>query len=178
MAIATDASNNVFVTGFYRSDSLRLGNLPPLAKPVSQDIYIVKYNSAGDELWAKSANGTGQLNQSQGLATDATGNVFVTGYFGKGTIQFGTTPTLTGTGSWNPYIAKYDGNGTALWAKGPTGCESYDIVSGISTDASGNAYIVGIMNGKTLQFGNLTPLTKKDTTPKGDVYIVKYDANI
>ena len=59
--------------------------------------------------WAKSAGGTNFYNAGYSIATDASGNVFMTGFFNSPTITFGTT---TLTNSYNGYsdifIVKYD----------------------------------------------------------------------
>lgn len=177
MGVAVDASNNVYVTGFFRNDTLKFGNLPAIPKIVGQDIFLVKYDATGNAIWAKSAQGSNN-DQAQAITVDATGNIFLCGYYGKGKIQFGTNDTLRSDCSWTPYIAKYDTIGKALWSKSAIGTvNAYDVAMGIVTDAAGNAYMTGVFNGKTLQFGNLTPLTKKDTSQQnGDVFTVKYDA--
>jgi hypothetical protein len=51
------------------------------------------FAQAPDYLWAKGAGGT---NHDYGLsiATDANGNVYVTGYFGSSSIAFGSTTLI------------------------------------------------------------------------------------
>ncbi|MEQ8815050.1 MAG: TauD/TfdA family dioxygenase [Thalassobaculum sp.] len=80
---------------------------------------------------AQFAIGMGGTSFDQGysVAVDSSGNSYVTGYF-DGTVDFdpgaGTT-NLTGAGSVDVYIVKYDSSGALVWAKN---------VGGTNTDQS------------------------------------------
>ena len=71
--------------------------------------------------WIKSAGGTSYNgDQAHGIALDANGNSYVTGYF-VGSATFGST-TLTSAGSSKDvFVAKYDASGNAQWAKSAGG---------------------------------------------------------
>ena len=58
--------------------------------------------------WAKSAGGTGNEN-GYSTATDALGNMYVTGNYTSPTITFGAT-TLTNSGNSDIFLVKYDAN--------------------------------------------------------------------
>ena len=171
---ATDASGNVFVTGPYDSPTITFGAFTLTNASQGSDMFIVKYDTSGTVLWAKSAGGTG-TDFGDGTATDASGNVYVTGYYTSTSITFGTT-TLTnaGTGTSDMFIVKYDASGTVLWAKGEGG-NFYDVFLGTATDASGNVYVTGSYDSSTITFGAFT-LTNTGTS-NSDMFIVKYDAS-
>jgi hypothetical protein len=135
------------------------------------DIFIVKYDSIGNVLWAKSAGGTSS-DQSNSIATDGSGNVFVTGCFSSPSIIFGTT-TLTNSGSFDIFIVKYDIGGNVIWAKSSDGAgyeEAWGL--GITTDVNRNVFVTGRMISPTLIFGSDT-LTSEGTS---NIFTVKYDA--
>ncbi|WP_306534763.1 fibronectin type III domain-containing protein [Geobacter sp.] len=69
-AVAFDASGNIFVTGYTTNTS------------DDSDWITAKYNGAtGAQIWSQSYAGAGTLDdQALGLAVDAAGNVYVTGY--------------------------------------------------------------------------------------------------
>jgi uncharacterized delta-60 repeat protein len=68
-AIAVDSSGNVYVTGQSEGGSV-IGN----------DYATVKYDSAGNELWAARYNGSGHsYDYAVDMAVDGSGNVYVTG---------------------------------------------------------------------------------------------------
>jgi hypothetical protein len=99
--------------------------------------------------WAKGAGNTGD-DSGQSTATDAFGNVYVTGYFSSPSITFGST-TLINTGIASIFIVKYDALGNVLWAKG-VGSTGDDRGIGIATDAFGNIYVTGIFGSQTTIF--------------------------
>jgi len=107
--------------------------------------------------WAWVKDGLGA--KCEGISTDASGNIVVTGYFGSTHIMtFGTT-TLTNSGMADIFVVKYDPNGNVLWAKSAGGTYD-DWGDGISTDASGNIVVTGVFYTPTITFGT-TILTNR-----------------
>lgn len=167
-SVSTDASGNVYITGFFRSpdiafDSTTLTN----SRFGTDDIFIAKYDSAGNVLWAKAIGGTSE-DRGQCVSTDPYGNVYITGYFTSPTITFGST-NLTNAGSIDIFLTKYDSAGNVLWAKSVGGPNS-DNSQGVSTDASGNVYITGSFHSRTITFDSTT-LTN------AGIFIAKYDSS-
>jgi hypothetical protein len=108
-SVATDAGANVLVTGYFYSPSITFGTTVLTnanASGSTTDMFVVKYDGAGNVLWAHSAGGTGDEGGS-GVATDAGGNVLVTGWFYSPSITFGTT-VLTNAGGSDVFVAKLD----------------------------------------------------------------------
>ena len=135
------------------------------------DFFIVKYDTSGNVLWVKSAGGTGN-DVSNGVCTNASGNVFITGYFDSPTITFGTT-TLTNINAANDiFIVKYDASGNVLWAKSAGGAGS-DVSSGVSIDASGNVIITGGFGSPSISFGTALLTNTKTTVNSMDIFIAK-----
>ena len=64
--------------------------------------------------WTKIAGGP-SVDKLTGVATDLTGNVFITGYFDS-TIVFDSV-RLVSSGGTDVFVAKYDADGVLLWAK-------------------------------------------------------------
>jgi hypothetical protein len=89
--IATDSSGNVYVTG-YTEGALDGSNAG------AEDLFVVKYDSAGDRKWTKQL-GTSASDEASGIATDSSGNVYVTGY---------TQGALDGSnaGLWDLFVMK------------------------------------------------------------------------
>lgn len=93
--------------------------------------------------WAKKM---GAIGGDMGNSTfvDHLGNVYVTGHFGY-TVDFDPGPethNLTAVEDTDVFFTKYDANGNYIFAKA-FGGPSFDYGYGISTDASGNIYVVG-----------------------------------
>lgn len=170
-SIATDANGNVLVTGSYASNPITFGTTT-LANTGAGDIFIVKYDSIGNVLWAKSAGGTSN-DWGTDIATDAAGNVLITGWFTSDTLIFGTTIfTNPVPGSRGIFNVKYDSIGNVLWAKGADG-SAYVSGSSIATDAVGNVLVTGDFNSPNVIFGTIT-LTNASFI-NSDIFIVKYD---
>ena len=80
--------------------------------------------------------GTSSDDNATGVATDSSGNVYVTGYTDGG---------LDGNsylGNFDIFLVKYNSSGTKQWTK-QLGTSSYDNASGVATDSSGNVYVAG-----------------------------------
>lgn len=78
------------------------------------DMFVAKYQSNGDLIWARSAGGT-LWEYGFGVSTSADGSVFVGGGF-YGNAQFGST-TLVSVDSWDLYVTKLNASGAFVWAR-------------------------------------------------------------
>jgi hypothetical protein len=189
LAIATDSSGNVLVTGSYRA-ALTIYNQGPsgtagttLPFTASIDCFIAKYSSDGAVLWAARITSAGN-DQGNGIATDTSGNVVVTGnYSSAGTIVYNQGPsgsgvvTLPFTGGQDCFIAKYSSAGEVLWATRITGSTtSSDQGKAIATDPSGNVVVTGSYQTiLTIYNRDTTTATTLPLTGGTDVFIVKYN---
>jgi hypothetical protein len=172
-SINTDASGNVFITGFFSNSTIAFGTTT-LTNISNRNIFLTKYDSNGNVLWSKSAGGPNS-DEANSVSTDASGNAYITGDFQSPNIAFGTT-TLTNTGGGtitNVFITKYDLNGNVLWAKSAGGTSDAGGTS-VCTDNSGNIFITGYFTSPTITFGTTT-LTK--TGVNDGIFVVKYDVN-
>jgi len=104
-AVAVDRSvgsnglpvDNIVIAGAFQGTSSFGG--APLTSAGLRDILVAKYSSAGTHLWSKSFGSTAD-DIAYGVAVDASGNAFVTGYF-QGTVDFSSGlggGTLTSAG--------------------------------------------------------------------------------
>src|SRR6266536_1354214 len=124
VAIAVDGSGNVYVTG----RSTGLGTFP--------DYATVKYDSAGQEQWVARYNGPGNGGDfANGIAVDASGNVYVTG-------------GSDDSDGYDDYATiKYDSAGQEQWvARYNSSRTGDDHARAIALDGSGNVYVMGFSN--------------------------------
>jgi hypothetical protein len=139
-------------------------------------------------VWGRTATntpvGTGFNNEKvNGVATDAAGNVYVTGEFSKQfnaptDLDFGGTPATTITadenGNTDVFVAKYNAAGVVQWVKSFGG--SYgDAGMDIAIDAAGNVVTTGTyMAGTTISatFGTNTYFGTSDM-PSIHFYVMK-----
>ncbi len=166
--ICTDIGGNVYITGYFESPSITFGTITLTNTGSGPDIFLAKYNTSGNVLWAKSATGS-SADYSYGICTDANNNVYITGMFQSSPITFGSY-NLTNIGQDDIFIAKYDSAGNVLWAKGMGGTRT-DCGQSICSDASGNVYITGC-------FQNSATFSSNTIIGHGniDIFVAKYDS--
>ena len=70
--VATDLSGNVYVAGGTN------GGLDGNTNAGNTDLFVVKYSSSGTKQWTKQL-GSSSRDSANGVATDSSGNVYVTG---------------------------------------------------------------------------------------------------
>ncbi|NDU99007.1 SBBP repeat-containing protein [Spirosoma terrae] len=181
--VATDASGNVYVTGYFLSNQITFGNvvLNRVSPAGKGDVFLVKYDPSGNVIWARNAGRT-DTNHPKVAVDPTTNSVYWAGEFAGPSITFGTI-TLTNpnysTQSFHAiestFLVKLDANGNTMWAKSGNG-KSYAYPKGITVDASGNVYMAGAFGGNQLTFDGVS-LTSTDDYASIDAYLVKYDTN-
>jgi hypothetical protein len=162
----TDAAGNIYVTGSFQTNAT-FGDFTLSGTGLS-DIFLAKYDSAGQCLWAKSAGGT-NYDSASAIAVDNLGHVYVSGVFESTSATFGSQ-RLVGNGKYQIFLAQYDEQGNCLWAQKAGGGGDLDQVSGVATDISGNVFIVGVFSSDG-KFGSIT-LT---TNGYYNCFLAKYD---
>ncbi|MFI5140837.1 MAG: T9SS type A sorting domain-containing protein [Bacteroidia bacterium] len=181
-SIGTDAAGNAYVAGNFESTHIRFGT-DSLINNGYYDIFLVKYDVNGNEMWLRSA-GSADDEGAYGTAVDATGNAYITGHIGtNATVSFGTHSITNTANAVTPFIAKFDANGNDLWAqKIQSDAFSYNSAYGISLDANSNPYIIGTYNSDSLNAGRVTLFNTWFTNassgnPTYDIFVAKYKSN-
>jgi len=100
-SITVDANGNSYVTGIFYGNATFGTTI--LTSSGYYDIFVAKLDSNGNWLWAKKAGGT-SWDYGCGIAVDANGNSYITGYFDD-SVTFGTT-TLISSGDYDIFVAK------------------------------------------------------------------------
>lgn len=175
---ATDATGSVYVAGhFYGTLDFDPGvGTANLTSNGGIDIFLAKYDATGAYLWAINMGGT-STEYVQSVTVDASGNAIVTGMF-YGTADFDPgigTVNLTTNGNADIFLAKYDANGTYMWATS-IGGTSNDEGYSVAVDASGNALVTGRFNG-TVDFNPGSGTSNLSTSGSYNVFLAKYDAS-
>jgi len=175
--VCTDSNGNIFATGHFYSGTIIFGSdTLTNSQQGTAGSFIVKYDSNGNVLWAKSVQGL-SIDWGYSVSADPSGNVFVTGEFSSDTLYFGSSVIVTNTSSTAVFVAKYDPNGNILWAKSEMGTPNYnDGGYSVSADPFGNAFVVGHFSSLTASFGTTT-LTNSASSGSFDFFIAKYDPN-
>ena len=156
--VAFDSQGNVFVAGtFQGAHDFGAG----LVTSVGVDMFVAKYSSSGAYQWARHFNGGSVL--PLGIATDANGDVYVTGRF-TGTTTLGNGPlTCAGNAGYNQgFVAKYIGSGPNQGTFGWQHCmganRCHDLCERAHGQASGDVLVTGEIGntGVVSDFGGMT----------------------
>ena len=135
--------------------------------------------------WAEATTGSltqpNGTSQTRAVATDASGNVFVTGNF-TGAVAFGST-LLTSRGANDLFVAKYvPATGTWAWAQSGGGTGA-DLGYGVAV-SGGSVYVTGQLqnntaNGSGVLFGGTgtTQVNGATGTNSADLVLAKYTDN-
>lgn len=138
VAITTDASSNVVVTGYTTTAGLH-------------DWATIKYSASGTPLWTNQYNGPAGLNdEPTGVVVDTNGNVFVTGQAATATVSDFATIKYNAAGA-PAWINFYDGPG-----------KGNDRAVAIAIDTNGSVFVTGYSAGSggnsdfaTIKYSNL-----------------------
>jgi len=163
LAVAVDPSGNVLVTGYFNG-TIAIGNTN-LVSSGAEDIFLAKFDSAGNPVWVRQAGGIG-YDEGRGVATDAAGNVYLTGLY-QNTASFGPF-NVNSAGFSDVYIAKYDPNGNVVWVVSAGGAD-YDEAHAIAVDPQGNSYITGFFDADA-SFGSFTLVNHSSSD---DIFVAK-----
>ena len=175
MDVAADLFGNVFITGRFTSadfifDSIIIHNNHPPGWWT--DIFIAKYDSSGNVIWAKSEGGQSQNGDGGWSVTCGNSReVYLAGYYSPNTTF--DTLVLDGYGT---FLAAFATNGKLNWLKtihGNNTCLPY----GICTDVSGNIYITGYFNADSILLDSITIYNTPSAfaNPPNSAYLAKYD---
>ena len=152
--VTTDSSGNIFVTG------QTWGGLDGNTNSGGTDMFLVKYNSTGTKQWTKQL-GTSSLDYGNGITSDSSGNIYVTG------ITSGGLDGNTIYGKNDIFLVKYNSSGTKQWTK-QLGTSISEWGQDVTSDSSGNIYVTG---------GTEGGLDGNTNSGYYDIFLVKYNSS-
>lgn len=177
-SIALDDMSNLYIGCRYMgtSDFDPGSGIFNLTSNGNSDVAVLKLNSAGDFVWAKSMGG---VNWEFGgaVALDNMGNVYVGGEFmGSGDFDPGIViENLTSAGGSDIFISKLNSAGDFIWAKSFGGTASEDHLRSICLDGLSNVYISGLFE-DTVDFDPGAGVTMLASAGANDIFISKLDS--
>lgn len=135
----TDATNFPTTSGAFQTAST--------AGPGGTCVFVTKLNPTGTAL-VYSTYLCGGLDVGTGIAVDAAGSAYVTGFTGSSTFPttagaFQKTAPNPSQSNWNAFVTKLNPTGSALVYSTYLGGSSNDKAYGIALDSAGNAYVTG-----------------------------------
>ncbi|MDX9954892.1 MAG: SBBP repeat-containing protein [Anaerolineae bacterium] len=144
--IAVDAAGVIYASGMTSSSTGF-----PLVDPVQSvyggewdDAFVMKLNPWNNQLLFSTYLGGEGRDEAYGIDIDSAGNIYVAG--GTGSYNFPLHAPLQygyGGGTWDAFLAKFDGSTYDLVSSTTLGGAGYDFAWGLKVDSGGNVYAVG-----------------------------------
>ena len=192
-SIDVDLLGNVYLTGLFQDTvdfDPGIGNYS-LSSNGYYDCFILKLNSSGNLIWAKSL-GSADSDFGNAISIDNDKNLYVSGSF-SGSVDFDTgiaTYIETSSGLDDIFILKLDSSGNFIWVN-TFGTGTTDGGAGFAIDQSNNIYTTGRYNNQYIyvnkidsggnnqwmkQFGGVSLLNDSgvdiEVDDSGNLYIV------
>ena len=180
-SIAVDATGNKIITGHFKGTADFDPNPTSaffLTSNGLDDIFIQKLDISGNLLWAANM-GDVNNDHSYMVNTDATGNIYVTGFF-NGTIDADPGPGvfLLSQTKNSAFVLKIEPDGDLIWAKQMGFPGDWGLARGysITVDNNDNVLTGGLFVGR-VDFDPGAGTFNLSASGTGDAFIQKLDVN-
>jgi hypothetical protein len=168
-SIAADAAGNVFIAGFYFSNTITIGSFVLINESTGgDDFFAAKLDPAGNVLWVNDADG---YCEPTAITTDSQGNCYVTGSFNAYVTFGGDTLIEDGGLSSDVFVVKYHASGNPVWQISGGG-DHYDEAWSIAVNANLDVFITGEFLGDSAVFGG-TVLFNDTNNHSSDVFVCR-----
>ena len=141
--IQLDEAGDILVAGIFAEWTL-FGE-DTLHSKDGSDIFLAKFTSEGENIWAKREGGKG-YDGAYGIACERDGSIYLMGRFTHLPAQEEAGALEREKGN-HLFLAKYTTEGNLLWVKPTTG-EGDIFGSGMVLDGQGHVYITGSYSGR------------------------------
>jgi len=157
--VTIDASGNIYVTGYLQqiADFKGMSTGSTILTSVGgKDIFLAKYNSAGQLIWVTQAGGNTDDEGTKVCVN--TNGVYITGYY-TGQAIFGSTTLSVLIGSnIKGYVAAYDLNGNSVWVATIGNNSTTTLGNDICADNS-NIFLTGQFTGAAINIYDANQLS-------------------
>lgn len=141
-SLALAANGDILVGGSYTGSTTIAGSA--FVSAGLTDGFVARYAPNGNGLWCRSYGGS-SADAGTGVTVDAVGNAYITGHFIGSAVFDGLA--VSGTGSSDLFVAKYDATGAVQWLTGSTGT-GYKEGNAITIGSTGQLYVAGDFSGE------------------------------
>jgi sugar lactone lactonase YvrE len=174
LAVATDISGNVYLTGKTASSSgIATTGAFDVTLGGGYDAFLVKFNSNGGRVWGSYIGGSGD-DYGNAVTTDAAGNVYVGGNTesNSGIATAGVFKTTYSSG--DAFIVKFNASGVRQWG---SYFGSATTVEAILVETSGNIYFAGHTSSSTGIASAGAHQTALASAYDYDAYLAKFNSS-
>jgi hypothetical protein len=179
MGIAIDSSGNIIVSGYFSGicDFDPSASIQALNSNGSNDIFLAKYDSAGNYIWAMQIGGVNDEFTYADPVVNSNGDIYICGVFNAGTEfnPLGNSIILGNNGLNDGFIAKYNSAGLLQWAKNFGGADDDDVYH-IALNSNQDILFAGYFSG-TADLDPGIAYLPFISSSGGDCYFGKLNAN-
>ena len=160
--VAVDGQGNCYLTGMFQNKAV-FGNTT-LVSAGQYDVFVARFDANGTPAWAYSGGGK-KIDYGLGVATDSSGNCYVTGEFTDDVRFMGQH--LSKLGGRDLYVARFSPKGEMDWLEIMGGAHS-DLSYAIAVDPRGSCFLSGA-------FSPATQYQTHKLTSRGsnDIFLIK-----
>jgi hypothetical protein len=173
--ICTDADANSYVTGYFTSDTLLIGQDTVYKNGLGfSDLLLVKFDTYGNMVWHREYGGTGK-DIGKSVKTGPNGNLYLAGYFDSDTLRVGNTNNINHfAGTEDILLVCGDTAGAVSWSRA-VGDTANERPTDLSLDGTGHLYLAGLFTSNTFSTGAVV-LTNAANTFTTDCFAFKMNA--
>jgi len=173
--VAADSAGNVYVTGeFYGKVDFDPDGGDSHSSNGGHDVFLSKLDSSGNFQWARTWGG-GFDDRGQGVATDASGYVYITGWFRDRVVFDPDGGDISRSHGWEDvFLGKFDSSGNFEWVQ-TWGGPHADFGSGVAADGSGSVWVTGSFQDMV----EFNPVGGDESESNGgwDAFVSKFDSS-
>lgn len=177
--LGIDSNGSVYVSGSFYTAGISIGgtvllNTDPSGGTSgyggSADVYVAKFDSMGNALWARSFGGD-TTDYPRAMAVSGNGTIYISGHFCSPVLNAGAF-TLTNASSLAAranFLVRFDGNGNCDWLRGMN--EHIDVMA-MATNSQESIFMAG-----SIDTGIVDGMHYLYHQGRLDAYLAKYSAD-
>lgn len=170
-AVATDSATNAYAVGTISGTlPFVFGSQSVTGNGSSGYPLIVKYDTAGNALWAQSASGANNITNFTAVAVDSADNIYAGGSNTASSTYTFSNLTFTGNG---PLLIKYNSGGGVEWAATSVATCTSRFMS-IAASATGHIFAAGNQDVASCTYGSQA--VNSGYASGNNALLVKYDS--
>lgn len=151
--VVTDAENHAIIAGTFSSGKLELDASNSLENNGMIDVFLVKYDTAGNLVWKLSFGGESEEHVS-GICLDEQDNIYLTGFFRSSSFNIGEK-TISSAWPNNIYVAKFTPDGVFKWLSHSSGISNYAWPTAVRYGGNQGILFTGSTNASNVSFGDI-----------------------
>ncbi len=175
-AIAVDHAGDAYVTGSTTSSDFPLAQSYQATYGAGYDAFVSKLDPTGAALLYSTYLGGCGDDAAQGIAVDAVGDAYVTGFTDSGNFPQVQALQAGPAGDADAFISKFDSSGARLLFSTYLGGQGHEAGNAVAVDGAQNIYIIGDTSSTHFPLAHPLQGGKPNAAGFPRVFVTKLDA--